>query len=71
MGISMGLSVGLLYVSHWVGIKFNTFMASGLVVGNDEAVKKAPISVDDDTSCALTTSANSQGEDEKQTSVSV
>jgi hypothetical protein len=71
MTISMGLSVGLLYVSHWVGIKFNALMASGLVIGNDEAVQKVSISVEDNTSCALTPSSDSQSDDGKQTTVSV
>jgi len=36
MVISMGLSGGLLYVSHWIGGKFDLYTSSGYVVGQEE-----------------------------------
>jgi hypothetical protein len=37
MAISMGLSGGLLYVSHWIGGKFDLYTATGYVVGEDDS----------------------------------
>lgn len=37
MVISMGLSGGLLYVSHWIGGQFDLYTATGYVVGDDES----------------------------------
>lgn len=54
MAISMGLSVGLLYVSHWIGMQFTAYVASGLVVGNDEAAE----TVTPTTSCAIPSNAD-------------
>jgi hypothetical protein len=36
MVISMGLSGALLYASNWIGLKFDSYMESGYVVGNEE-----------------------------------
>jgi len=36
MVISMGLSGGLLYISHWIGGKFDLYTSSGYVVGQEE-----------------------------------
>ena len=75
MMISMGLSAGLLYVSHLIGGKFTALMSSGTIVGDEATVDEPKLhdkASDRGTSCAIDTTEPAEELDEgSKQSVSV
>lgn len=51
--VAMGVSSFLIYVAYWMGGTFDTLVANGIKLGEEQTVPSQPTGKEDDTSCGI------------------